>query len=224
MNYIILFTEMIFVFVIMYFLYKYAKKDGLYLGISIFAVILCLIQFRMIDIFLFSVSMGIPLVIGILALNNIIIHRYGIDEVKRIILTFTISYTIIGFVIMFSTAIMGSQYNLVSNNDFDMLFGYSLYNIRHFIGGFIATSVMLLLDSNIYYSIRKSKNNLLLDNLGAIFIVLFVESLIYVLLSSVGVFNFVRLFGMMVIRYLKEVVLGLIGIIPIWILVKMKDK
>ena len=52
------------------------KKDGLYLGIGLFSSILCVMLFKMINMFDFDVNMGIPFIVGILLLNNIIIHSY----------------------------------------------------------------------------------------------------------------------------------------------------
>ena len=52
------------------------KKDGLYLGIGLFSSILCVMLFKMINMFDFDVNMGIPFIVGILLLNNIIIHIF----------------------------------------------------------------------------------------------------------------------------------------------------
>ena len=81
MNYIVLITEILLTFFLIFLAYKMGKKDGLYLGIGLFSSILCVMLFKMINMFDFDVNMGIPFIVGILLLNNIIIHRYGFDEI-----------------------------------------------------------------------------------------------------------------------------------------------
>ena len=74
MNYIVLITEILLTFFLIFLAYKMGKKDGLYLGIGLFSSILCVMLFKMINMFDFDVNMGIPFIVGILLLNNIIIH------------------------------------------------------------------------------------------------------------------------------------------------------
>ena len=78
--------------------------------------------------------------------------------------------------------------------------------------------------SNIYDSIRKNKNNIIFNNVGSILVVLFIESIIFVSITHIGNYTVVELFGMVVIRYLVEVIIGLLGLIPVYLIVKRKDK
>lgn len=222
MNYIVLSTEVILIFTLIFLSYKLGKKDGLYLTISLFSSIICVMLFKIINMFDFDINMGIPFIVGILILNNIIIHRYGFDELKRIMSTFGISY-IITYIIIMITSIMTSS-ELVSSNSYDVLFGYDLYNIRYFISGLLSIGMIIWMGSNIYNDIRKNKNSIVFNNIGSILIVLFVESIIFVTISHVGNYSMVELFGMIVIRYLIEVIIGLFGLIPIYFTSRRKDK
>ena len=76
MNYIVLITEILLTFFLIFLSYKMGKKDGLYLGIGLFSSILCVMLFKMINMFDFDVNMGIPFIVGILLLNNIINLTY----------------------------------------------------------------------------------------------------------------------------------------------------
>ena len=78
--------------------------------------------------------------------------------------------------------------------------------------------------SSLYDSIRKNKNSVIFNNIGSILVVLFVESIIFVTISHVGNYTLVELFGMVVNRYLIEVVIGILGLIPIYLLVRRKEK
>ena len=205
MNYIVLITEILLTFFLIFLAYKMGKKDGLYFGIGLFSSILCVMLFKMINMFDFDVNMGIPFIVGILLLNNIIIHRYGFDETTRILRTFGIAYILTYMVIMITTLTIGSKYNLASNDSYNLLFGYDLSN-------------------NVYDNIRKNKNNIIFNNVGSILVVLFIESIIFVSIAHIGNYTVVELFGMIVIRYLIEVVIGLLGLIPVYLIVKRKDK
>ena len=168
--------------------------------------------------------MGIPFIVGILLLNNIIIHRYGFDEITRILRTFGIAYILTYMVIMITTLTIGSKYNLASNDSYNLLFGYDLSNIRYFVGGLLSIGMIIWMGSNVYDNIRKNKNNIIFNNVGSILVVLFIESIIFVSIAHIGNYTVVELFGMIVIRYLIEVVIGLLGLIPVYLIVKRKDK
>lgn len=224
MNYIVLITEILLTFFLIFLSYKMCKKDGLYLGIGLFSSILCVMLFKMINMFDFDVNMGIPFIVGILLLNNIIIHRYGFDETTRILRTFGIAYILTYMVIMITTLTIGSKYNLASNDSYNLLFGYDLSNIRYFVGGLLSIGMIIWMGSNVYDNIRKNKNNIIFNNVGSILVVLFIESIIFVSIAHIGNYTVVELFGMVVIRYLIEVVIGLLGLIPVYLIVKRKDK
>ena len=50
------------------------------------------------------------------------------------------------------------------------------------------------------------------------------ESIIFVLLGYLGDVSFTLIFGMIVIRYLIKIVISVIGLVPVYMIVKMKDK
>ena len=103
MNYIILGIQIFLTFFLIFLSYKLGKKDGLYLAIALFSSIICIMLFKMINVLDFDINMGIPFIVGILILNNIIVHRYGFDELKRIMYTFGISYILTYIVIFFNS-------------------------------------------------------------------------------------------------------------------------
>lgn len=58
-----------------------------------------IIMFKTIDLFSFQVNLGIPIIMGLFICNNIIIQRFGIDEVKRIMTTSGIAYVVVGIIV-----------------------------------------------------------------------------------------------------------------------------
>lgn len=224
MNYIFLLMEVITVFLLMIAFYKVGKKDGLYIYIGLISSILSIILVGNIDILSFQVSIGVPLIMGLFISSNIIIHRFGLDEVKRILYTFGVTYIFTFIIICLASFLHLDEYIVSANSMFDFLFGYNLNNLRSFVGNLISIMVMISIGSGIYYSLRKNKNILILSNVVTAFVISFIESLIFVLISYVGTFTAIELFGMVSIRYIFEVIIGIIGLIPVYILVKFIDK
>lgn len=222
MNYIYLFVEVILVFSLMILFYRFGKKDGLFIYVGFMAALLSTVMFKSIDILSFEVDLGIPILMGIFVCSNVIVQRYGIDEIKRIIQSFIVPY-IVTIVILSLTTLFGySEYNLVTNDSFDSLFGYNLNNLRLLISALLSISFMLWYNAYIYYSIRKNKNKYLFSNIGSILIIQFIESIIFVFISYIGFFDFNMIFGMIVVRYLLKVIIGGISLLPVSIILKMK--
>ena len=130
MNYIYILIEVILVFLLMILFYKVGKKDGLFTYIGFLSSLLSVIMFKSIDILSFEVDLGIPILMVIFVCSNVIIQRYGIDEIKRIIKSFVIPYLLTIVILSFTSLIGVSEYNLTSNIAFDNLFGYNLDNLR----------------------------------------------------------------------------------------------
>ena len=224
MNYLYLLIEILLVFLLMIIFYKFGKKDGLYLYICFISLILSIILIGSIDILSFQVSIGIPIVIGLFICSNIIIQRYGLDEVKRILYTFGFSYIISFLIISLVSLTFTKNLDVTSNNIYNLLFGYNLNNLRCIVGNFVSLMVMIWVGSGIYYSLRKSKNVLLISNVITAFVIAFIESIIFVLIGYVGSFSAIELFGMISIRYIFEIAVAIIGLLPVYILVKFIDK
>lgn len=224
MNYIYLLLEILLVFLLMILFYKINKKDGLYQYISLLAIILSVVVYKTVDIISFKVNLDIPLLMGIFICNNIIIQKYGPEKTKKIITTFALSYLITFIIISFISLISPSEYNAIGNLSFDNLFGYQFSTFRIAVASVISISFLLWYDAVIYYFIRINKNKLLFSNIGTILIIQFIESIIFIIISYIGIYDIVQMFGMIVIRYLLKIVIGIIGLLPVYMILKMKEK
>ena len=112
----------------------------------------------------------------------------------------------------------------MTNNCFNSLFGYGLINLRCFIGGLLSIGFMLYLNGEVYYYIRRSKNKLLLSNIGSILIIQFIESIIFICVAYLGEYDFLIIFGMIIIRYLIKVIIGMVGLVIVYLLVNRRGK
>lgn len=222
MNCYFLLIEIILVFGLMILFYKFFKKTGLYLYIALMSSVLGVLTFKSIDILSFQVNVGIIIMMGIFISNNIIIQRYGLDEIKKIIYTFLGGFiTPIG-VISLANLINSSVDFIDISGLFDTLFSYSFENIRVIIANIISIAFMIWYNGIVYYYIRRIKNNLVFSNIGSILIIQFIEAILFVLVAYMGSFQIVEIFGMIVIRYLLKLLVGILGLVPVFTITKMK--
>ena len=223
MNYVYLLIETIIVFLLMLLFYRIGKKEGLFLYIGFIAALLSIIMFKSIDIISFEIDLGVPLVMGIFVCSNVIVQRYGIDEIKKIINSFVFPYVSTVIILSLVSLINSSSYHIVTSNSYDSLFGYNLENLRLFISGLLSIGFSLWYNAHIYYYIRKNKNKYVFSNIGSMLIIQFAESILFIIIAYVGVFGFDMLFGMIVIRYLFKIIIGFISLLPFMVVLKMKS-
>lgn len=224
MNILFILFETILVCLLLLLFYKVFKKDGLFIFIGFMSILLGIMMFKLYDFALFPINYGLPFIMGIFTASNIIIQRFGIDEVKKIICYFASSYIMVMIIICLGSLALPSEYNNLSSLAFDSLFGYNLSNFRCFIGGLLSIGFMLYLNGEVYYYIRRSKNKLFLSNLGSILIIQFIESIIFVFIAYLGEFDFLVTFGMIIVRYLLKVVIGFILLTATYLLVNRRGK
>lgn len=223
MNYIYLLAEIFISYFVLVILNWYNKKDGLFLYIAIMSSILGLTMFEMFDIMSFRVNANIPIVMGIFIANNVIIQKYGLDEVDRIIKTFLMGYIVTFLLVNLASLGMGSDFVLTTSVSYYELFGYT--NMLPFLGGGVSIAFMLWINGFIYYSIRRSKNKLLFSNVGSILIIQLLESIIFILISYLLSYEkIIEIFGMVMMRYLIKVIIGLLGLLPVYMIVKRREK
>ena len=211
MNLLYMLIEIIFVYFILVLFYKFGKKDGLFLYIGFMAALLGVVMFKLYDFTLFPVNYGLPLIMGIFTANNIIIQRFGLDEIKKIISYYVVPYVMVMIIICLGSLVTSSDYNIMTNNCFNSLFGYGLINLRCFISGLLSIGFMLYLNGEVYYYIRRSKNQ-------------FIESIIFICVAYLGEYDFLIIFGMIIIRYLIKVIIGMVGLVIVYLLVNRRGK
>ena len=220
MNYLYLLIEVLLVFGLSFVSYKIGKKEGLFIYIGVLSSVLSIIICSSVDILLFEVTTGLPLVMGIFMISNVIIHRYGLDELKRIIKVFGIS-SMVTYVLLALLSLTGNIE--VFGSSYSELFGYNLFNIRLFIGEVLSMLLMLYVNAEVYYYVRKSKNDFMICNIGSILTIQLILSMIYNIISYSGVYSLIVMFGMIVISYLCKVIIGFICLYPVSLLVKIKE-
>lgn len=223
MNYIYLLIEIIIIFVLMLLFYRFGKKDGLFIYISLMATLLGLFMFKTIDVLSFEIDLGVPFIMGIFICGNVIVQRYGIDEVKDIIKSFVFPYIITLSVLCLVSLTISSEFNIATGDAYNELFGYNIDNIRIIVGYLLSIVFSLWYNCYIYFYIRRNKNIYLFSNIGSLLLIQFVESIIFILITYIGTIDITILFGMIVIRYLLKIIIGVISLVPFMFVIKMKS-
>lgn len=224
MNYIYLLLEIFIVMLFMVVLYMLYKKNGLYFFIGTISVVLSIVMSKLVSYLSFETNVGLALLMGLFICSNIIVQRFGVDEIGRIIKTFLFGY-VLSFIILNMVGIIASgSCNFEVSNYYNDIFSYNLESIRVFLSGLVVVPVILYMSGKIYYYFRRTQNKLWFSNLGTLFTIQFIQSLLFVFIAYVGSYSAIELFGMVVVRYLIMVVVGIIGLVPVYMIVKIRDK
>ena len=216
----LLIIEAILCFITETFLYRHYKTTGLY-TYSIVAIILSsLMSLKTITLYDFDVNLWIIPFISIFTSSNILIQKKGPDSTKNLILTL-IATSIISFTIIYLVKLMiPSNINLFTNASYDNIFNDSL--IIYF-ATFVTILYSLLLNSKLYYYLKKMKNNILISNLFSVIIIQFIASILFGLIAYVFIKDIIDIIKIIMIRYLISLIVGIIGTFPIYLTKKVVD-
>ena len=113
-----------------------------------------------------------------------------------------------------------SNINLFTNASFDNIFNNSL---RIYFANFVTILYSLLLNSKLYYYLKKMKNNILISNLFSTIIIQFIASIIFGLIAYTFIKEPIDIIKIIMIRYLVSLITGLIGTISIYVTKKVTE-
>lgn len=218
---ILLIIELILCLITQVFLYKHYKTAGLYTYIIIALVLSSLMSLKVITIYNFDVNLGIIPFVTIFTSSNILIQKSGPDTTKKIILTtsstFLVSYAILYLVQMMDS----SNINLFTSASYDNIF---IESPRMYFANFVTILYSLLLNSKLYYYLKKMKGNILISNLFSSIIIQFLASILFVLIAYVFIKEPIDIIKIIMIRYLISLITSLLGTISIYLTKKVAEE
>ena len=219
----LLIIELIACYVILLISYKMYNNIGIY-TYSIIAIILASIMSqKLITLYNFDINLGIIPLISIFTASNILIQKNGKEDAKTLLLI-TIATSIIGFIILYIISLMQpSSINLFMSASFDNIFNNA---IRIYFATFVATLYSLLLNMNLYYYLKKIKNNILISNLFSTIIIHFISSILFGLIAYIFTKDPIEIAKIITIRYLVCLFVGIISTVIIYItkIIKINEK
>lgn len=216
----LLIIELILCITTQIFLYKHYKTIGLYTYVIVGLILSSLMSLKTITLYDFDLNLGIIPFVTIFTSSNILIQKNGSDSTKQLILTLSTTF-LISFVILYLINLMNpSNINLFTNASFDNIFNNSL---RIYFANFVTILYSLLLNSKLYYYLKKMKNNILISNLFSTIIIQFIASIIFGLIAYTFIKEPIDIIKIIMIRYLVSLITGLIGTISIYVTKKVTE-
>ena len=218
-NIIILGIEVLLSFIFIIFLYKKYKTDGLLTYAIIATIISNILSLKEIDILNTEVPLGIGLTISLIIVANSITQKRGKQEVNNLIVLIIIASLASCCFLNLSGLISPSEISKYANKSYDSIFEY---NLRVYIANTISLILSIFISSRIYYSLKRIKNKIILSNVFSIVIVEFVDNILFLLISYLGIKEIPNIILAITIRYAIKVLLGIIGTLPIYIIEKLR--
>lgn len=216
----LLIIELILCLITQIFLYRRYKTAGLYSHLIISLMLSSLMSLKTITLYNFDVNLGIIPFVTVFISANVLIQKNGPDTTKNLIsimsITFLISYALIYLVQMMES----SNINLFTSASYDNIFVDSL---RMYFANFVTILYSLLLNSKLYYYLKKMKNNILISNLFSTIIIQFLAAILFGLVAYTFIKEPIDIIKIIMIRYLVSLITGLLGTISIYMTKKVVE-
>ena len=210
----LLILELILCLTIQTILYKNYKTLGLYTYVIAASLISSLMSLKTINLFNYDINLGIIPFVTIITSSNILIQKKGPDSTKQLILTLSASF-LVSYIILYIIHYMTpSNINLFTNASYDNIF---VESPRIYFTSFVANLYSLLLNSKLYYYLKKMKNNILISNLFSSVIIQFIASILFGIIAFIFTKDIIDIIKIIMIRYLLSILISLIGTIPIYL-------
>lgn len=202
-------------------LYKKYQTEGLYTYTVIVFILSIFMSFKTITVYNFDVNLGVVPFVTIFTASNILIQKKGPDATKNLILTLVAS-SIISYVILYLVSLMNSStINLFTNASYDNIFDNS---VRLYFAGLVTMLYSLLLNSKLYYYLKRMKNNILISNLFSTIIIQFISAILFGLIAYFFEKDTIDIIKIIMVRYLISLIVGICGTIIIYISKYIKEK
>lgn len=216
----LLILELILCLITLVFLYKQYKNNGLYIYIIISLILSSLMSLKLTSLFNYDLNLGIIPFVTIFTSSNIIIQKNGPNAIKKVILTVSASY-LISYALLYLVQTMdSSNINLFTNASYDNIF---IDSLRMYFANFVTFLYSMLLNSKLYYYLKKLKNNILISNLFSTIIIQFIASILFGLIAYIFIKEPIDIIKIIMIRYLVSLITGILGTIPIYITKKIEE-
>jgi uncharacterized integral membrane protein (TIGR00697 family) len=175
---------------------------------------------KTIPLYNFDLNLGIIPFITIFTSSNILIQKKGPEIIKNLILTI-MTTSFISYIIIYLISYMNSSnINLFTSASYDNIFKDSL---RIYFANFVTLLYSLLLNSKLYYYLKKIKNNILISNIFPTIIIQFISAILFGLIAYIFIKEPIDIIKIIMIRYLVSLVVGILGTIPIYLTKIIKE-
>lgn len=221
MNLLFLLIEVILSYIILLFVYKKYKEEGIYIWIIVILLTSSIMSIKSIEINNVNIALGIGVSSSIYIANNILIQKKGTEHMKKITtIMLIISFIFISLLIL-SSGLPISDYNNISN----LMYNNVIFsNIKFIIANIISIITAIYINNFLYYELRKVKNKIWISNIFSSLIFAFVESIIFVLITKFINGSLYVVMMTIVIRYILRLIILIIGTDVIYIANNFRER
>ena len=213
-NVILIIAEVIISYLALVFLFKKYKIDGIYIYCIIAIILSSIMNLKTISVMNVPIPLGFGVTTSILIGINLIIQNRGKEEIKPCVLMMFIVLIISGIVLYLSSLMTNSEFNLLANMSYNGIFAKSL---RIYIALTISLIITIIIDSELFYIIKKVQNKIILSNIFSIIIAEFFENVIFVAIAYLFEYEVIDLFLCIILRYIIKTTIGIIGTLPLYV-------
>lgn len=221
MNLLILIIEVIVSYFLLLFMYKKYKEEGIYIWIVISLIISSLMSIKCIEINNVNIALGMGISSSIYIASNILIQKKGTEYIKNTSIILFIFSVIFICLLVLSIGITSSKYNNITNLIYN---GIWFSNIKVIIANIVSIIIGLSVNNYVYCELRKIKNKIWISNILSSIIFVFVETIIFVFISSFVNNSLYVIMMTLVIRYIIKLIILIIGTDIIYIANNFRER
>ncbi len=213
-NITLLGVELILCLLLQIIIYKAHKIEGIYAYTIILFILSCITSLKVITIYNFELNLGfIPFITGILS-TNIIVQKKGYNAIKNLVIVLIISLVASYAVLYLTSLLTSSQTMLFTNKSYDNIM---LGSERLYFANITTILYTILLNSKLYYYLKRIKNKIWISNLFSGIIIQFIASILFIILAYTFIKEPIDMIKMIIIRYMISLIILIIGTIPLYI-------
>lgn len=213
-NITLLGVELILCLLLQIIIYKTHKIEGIYAYTIILFILSCITSLKVITIYNFELNLGfIPFITGILS-TNIIVQKKGYNAIKNLVIVLIISLVASYAVLYLTSLLTSSQTMLFTNKSYDNIM---LGSERLYFANITTILYTILLNSKLYYYLKRIKNKIWISNLFSGIIIQFIASILFIILAYTFIKEPIDMIKMIIIRYMISLIILIIGTIPLYI-------
>ena len=208
MNILLLFIELIILFLVIYYSYKKNKYEVLYMLLIILTLLVGIFSNKEVMIFNLNINYSFIISSIIILITKILIQKKGPEEIKNILLLITFTSIITYILLETSSLLQVSNINKKLSVSYNEVFNL---NSRTYLSAVASLILSAYLTSVVYHNIRIIKNKIWLSNALTSIILELIDSTIFCLISYLFKIPFINLIELIVIRYILKLIISLLG-------------
>lgn len=218
MNYILITLEMIIALSFIIYFYKKKNSEGIYIYTLLAYITSIIISVKNIEIMTIEIPLGIVLMTSIYLLSNILVQEKGQESINKLINLFIISSLSLIPILLLTSSLTTTNPNAIINT-YSLMF---INKIRIVIITAIMPLLIIIMNSRLYYQLKREKNNILLNSILTSIIIFFIDASLFSIISFTFVIPINKIFITAAVIYVIKIIMTFITTPVLYIMQKIK--